>query len=143
MLSQAEADALLGMPKMLVDLVQIKFPGRGDELRLEARSVNGKELFLFDVNRRGHINLKKCTYQNRHSVDILLRLDLNGPPHRNPDGDELPCPHIHVYREGFADKWAFPVPSDFRDTNDLITSLQDFLQYSKVQEIPEIQRSMF
>jgi hypothetical protein len=37
-----------------------------------------------------------------------MRLDLDGPPHRNPDDEEIPWPHLHVYREGYGDKWASP-----------------------------------
>ncbi|MFW9280162.1 DUF6978 family protein [Glaesserella parasuis] len=26
----------------------------------------------------------------------MVRLDIEGPPHRNPDGEEIICPHIHL-----------------------------------------------
>ena len=61
---------------------------------------------------RGRINLKKATYQNRaRRVVILARLDLGGPPHENPDGEEISFPHLHTYRAGYADKWAVPAPT--------------------------------
>jgi len=75
-------------------------------------------------------------------VDILLRLDVDGPPHQNPDGEEMPSPHLHVYREGYGDKWAVPVPAEFTDTSDLVCTLRDFMKYCNVQECPSIQRGV-
>jgi hypothetical protein len=44
----------------------------------------------------------KATYQNSaRQVIILMRLDLDRLPHRNPDDTEVPCPHLHQYREGY------------------------------------------
>lgn len=115
----------------------------GDHLKLEAKSIDTRESFLFDVNRRGRLRLSKCTYQERYAVvEVLIRLDVDGPPHVNPDGNDVPCPHIHVYRESFGDKWAEPMPSDFTDTTDLAKTLEEFLTYCHVVEFPEIQRSL-
>jgi hypothetical protein len=75
-------------------------------------------------------------------VEILLRLDIDGPPHVNPDGVEVPSPHLHVYREGYGDKWAEPAPADFSDTSNLPRTLEDFLKYCKVERIPLVQRGV-
>ncbi|NQU21722.1 MAG: hypothetical protein HQ567_10595 [Candidatus Nealsonbacteria bacterium] len=72
----------------------------------------------------------------------MLRLDVDGPPHQNPDGEEMPSPHLHVYREGYGDKWAVPVPAEFTDTSDLVCTLRDFMKYCNVQECPSIQRGV-
>jgi hypothetical protein len=59
------------------------------------------------------IDLIKGTYQNRaRYVVVLVRLDFGGKPHRNPDGEEIASPHLHIYREGVGDKWAYPVTAD-------------------------------
>jgi len=102
--------------------------------------MNHKESFLVDVNRKGRIRLSKCTYQERYEVvEILLRLDVAGPPHVNPDGQEVVAPHLHVYSEGFGDKWARPAPPAFSSTENLPKTLDHFLKYCKVQEVPSIQ----
>jgi hypothetical protein len=113
--------------------------------QLEVKSEDGREAFLIDVNRRGKIKLSKCTYQERYQViEILLRLDIDGPPHENPDGLIVPCPHLHVYKEGYADKWAYSIsPKDFTNTMDLVNTLKDFLQYCRVRDIPTIQSSWY
>lgn len=93
---------------------------------------------------RGRIDLRKVKMHDRaRQVVVLVRLDLGGPPHRNPDGEEIGTPHIHVYREGYGDKWAFPVPTDFRAVADLWTTLDDFFRYCNVTRPPLIQRGLF
>jgi hypothetical protein len=72
--------------------------------------------------------VSKCTYQERYAViEILLRLDIDGPPHQNPDGVDVPCPHLHVYREGYGAKWAMPLPADFTNPSDLVVIHYDRL----------------
>src|SRR5438132_8233948 len=107
MLTQAEADALIAMVKRLVDHTTILFPLAGEMRQLEVKSDDGRESFKIEVNRRGKVKLSKCTYQELYRViEILVRLDIYGSTHVNPDGEEVPCPHLHLYRDGFADKWA-------------------------------------
>ena len=108
--TQAEADALIAMPKVRANEAVWNFPGPGGSVSVPLLSENKRENFLLDVSR-GQINLFKSTYQNRaRQVVILVRLDVNGSPHYNPDGKRMSCPHLHLYREGFGDKWAFPIP---------------------------------
>src|SRR2546430_1069114 len=110
---QAEADALIVMAKRCADeRQQWLFPAPGDRIAIALTSIDRRENFMLDVTR-GQIKLTKATYQNRaRAAIILMRLDLDGPPHRNPGGEEIPCPHLHIYREGFGDKWAFPAPAE-------------------------------
>jgi len=101
-LTQAEANLLLAMEKHRTN----DDPHRFGALRLEIslQSPDQREHFLLDIGR-GRINLLKGTYQTRaKQVVILARLDFGGAPHRNPDGEEIPSPHLHLFREGFADK---------------------------------------
>lgn len=143
MLDQPTIDRLLALDKLLENGGAIEFPAANTKQQLDVRSVDGLEGFLIDINRRGQIKISKCTYQERYNViEILLRLDVDGPPHENPDGVEIPCPHLHIYREGFADKWAYPVPAEFTDTGDLVLTLKEFLWYCRVQNIPPINRPL-
>jgi hypothetical protein len=143
-LTQAEADTLLVMEKHRVDDTRHQFPALGGSIEVPLISANKRENFLLDITR-GRINLKKATYQNRvRTVVILARLDIDGPPHENPDGQEISCPHLHTYREGYGDKWAVPAPvTDFPRTNDLWGSLADFMVFCKITETPFIERDLF
>ena len=106
-------------------------------------SLDGREHFVLDV-WRGTLNLKKYKLQERARVVIpLVRVDVGGAPHTNPDDTVVPCPHIHLYREGYDDKWAFPLSEHlFRHPNDVVITFEDFAQFCKILRLPQIQTSM-
>ena len=141
MLTDKAAKRLMAMLKHFVDRSIIKFPTSGDYLDREVASDEGRESFTIDINRKGRVKITKCTFQERYAVtDILFRLDIDGPPHENPDGAEIPCPHLHVYREGYAAKWAFSLDAkQFTDTTNLVRTFREFLALCQVHDIPDIQ----
>lgn len=143
-LSQAEADDLIALPKQREDTREWDYPVLGGKISIPLVSLDHREKFVLDLSR-GRINLAKGTYQNRgRGVVILARLDFGGAPHRNPNGEEVASPHLHVYREGFGDKWAFPAPREtFTDLSDLWQTLQDFMRYCNVVEQPMFQKGLF
>jgi len=143
-LTQAEADALIAMEKHRVNEDRNDFPMGGQSLVLPLQSVDRREQFLLDLSR-GRIDLLKVKMQNRgRQVVVLVRLDLGGAPHRNPDGEEIPVPHLHVYREGFGDKWAVAAPPDrFTATNDVWRTIEEFLRFCNVTQSPHIERGLF
>jgi hypothetical protein len=143
-LSQSEADALITMPKVKETDYEYPYPGLGGTLIIPIVSQDKRENFLLDIGR-GRIEIRRGKYQVRgRQIVILARLDFGGPPHRNPDGEDLPCPHLHLYREGYGDKWACPVPPDhFHDLTDLWQTLHDFMDYCHIVDAPRIVRGMF
>ena len=143
-LSQTEADALMEMGKRRVDGTVWDYPDLGGYTTVPLVSSDGREQFLLDL-RRARIDLRKGTYQNRgRQVVILARLDFGSAPHRNPDGEEIGSPHLHLYREEFGDKWAYPVPSDrFSNLPDAWLTLEDFMQFCNIIEPPFFQRGLF
>jgi hypothetical protein len=143
-LSQSEADRLMQMAKVKMDDNEYRYPGIGGSLIVPLTSQDKRENFLLDISR-GRIEIRRGKYQLRgHQVIILARLDFGGPPHRNPNGEELPCPHLHLYREDYGDKWAYPVPSaSFPNLDNLWQTLHDFMDYCHVVEPPMIVRGMF
>jgi hypothetical protein len=143
-LTQAEADTLIGMEKCRVNEDRNDFPVGGQSLSLPLQSNNKREQFLLDISC-GRIDLLKVKMQNRgRQVIVLVRLDLGSAPHRNPDGKEIPAPHLHVYREGYGEKWAIPVPNNlFRATNDVWATLEDFFRFCNITQPPHIERGLF
>ena len=154
MLTQSEADNLINISKMKEsnDSDSYGFPRPGEKLTIPIISHDEQENFLIDVSR-ARIRLTKCTYQERYQqMVILVRLDLDGPPHTNPEvvsvplpylmphnGQTIDCPHLHLYVEGFMDKWAIPAPNDeFPDTTNLYTTLQNFFHYCNIVEPPKM-----
>jgi len=140
LLTQKEADMLLSLIKVLAENKPILFPIPGNSAHLEVFSTSSNDKFVIDINRKGQIKISKCTYQTRYKKStILLRVDIDGPDHTNPDGEIVPCPHIHIYREGYEDRWAYALDKHIKTSSlDLIEVLQGFLRYNNVINVPDI-----
>jgi hypothetical protein len=143
-ITQAEADALIAMPKIRASDDTWHFPSLGGVISIPLISPDKRENFLLDI-RKGRIDLSKGSYQNRsRQVIVLVRIDFGGSVHRNPDGAEVPCPHLHLYREGYGDKWAMPLPDEpFSGSADVMNLLDGFMRYCHIVEPPIIHRGLF
>ncbi len=143
-LSQAEAEYLMALEKEPVEEKEYDYPDLGGAVRVPLQSLDGRELFSLDVTR-SWINLSKGSYQNRGRATVVLaRLDFGGAPHRNPDDEEISCPHLHVYREGYGDKWAEEIPKNvFKNLADPWQSLLDFMRFCAVTRPPTFRRGLF
>ncbi|MCG8603956.1 hypothetical protein MJD09_03025 [bacterium] len=141
---QAEADALIAMRKIKVEDDVHEYPDLGGSLRIPLTSEDKREEFVLDITR-SRIDIAKGTLQNRaRQIIVLVRLDYGGPLHRNPDGEEIPCPHLHIYREGYGVKWAMPIPGrDFSSIHDHWQTLQDFMRYCNIIDKPKISKGLF
>ncbi len=145
MLTQQEADFLITAAKRFVDVGLIELPSQGGSLTLELAAVETPETFRLDVSRNGVINVSKYTCQGRYRTTVhLLRLDVDGRLHTNPDGTKVECPHLHKYREGYDDKWAEPIdPNVFTGLQDLVRTFCEFAKLFGVVHIPAVQGGLF
>lgn len=149
-ISQAEADALLALPKIFKGDEPLEFsmatPMDHERVLL---SSDRREEFILTIER-GNRKRARLKYQTRaRKIVILARLDLDGPAHRNPPdsphrpNERLLCPHLHLYREGFEDRIAYPISDvpDFIVTNSSsgLVWLEDFLKFCHVEGVPTIQ----
>lgn len=130
------------MEKRLVRRVTISMPS-GVDTTHQLVGSDVRERFLPDL-WRGTIRISKVNLQARgRNVVVLVRLDVDGAPHTNPDGQGISKTHLHVYREGFEDKWAFPPNSaEFAHTTDLARTLRDFCRYSNIVDPPPFQERL-
>ncbi len=144
MLTQAEADLLIAMAKIRTGDENWDYPDLGGSISIPLTSEDKAEHFLLDIGR-SKIELQRGKYQNRaRQVIILARIDFGGSPHRNPDDQEIACPHLHIYRQGYGDKWAYPVPADkFPCMDDPWEILQDFIKYCNIIKPPIMARGLF
>ena len=143
MLSQSDADSLIAMPKVYAGPPAIALsPGASDQY-----DVNGnlgllvpEEKFILDLGR-GRRKTIKLKFQTRaRKIVTLVRLDLNGAPHTNPDGEVIDGTHVHLFREGYGDRWAQPVdPAQFSDPSDLTVSFREFCAFCRIAGVPTIQ----
>lgn len=144
-LSQSEADTLLKMEKINPQEhanITWPFPDLGGGIEVPLISKNKREAFSLDISRKRIALTAKYQMRGRQVV-VLARLDF-ASPHRNPDGEEIGIPHLHLYREGFGDKWAVPVPSGLLSNPDAAWQcLLDFMKYCNVISAPNISRGLF
>lgn len=140
MLTQAEADQLMQMVKHFVrGPAWITIPPGADNT-YELAGSDDRERFLLDV-WRGTLRLAKLKFQNRsRTIVVLARLDVDGAPHTNPDGQRLSGTHLHLFKEGYDDRWAYPLDSNvFTLLSDPGTTFQQFCVFCKVESPPPIQ----
>ncbi len=143
LLDQKEADYLIAIDKLDCTDEIYDYPITGGSVCIPLKSGDGKEEFLLDI-QRGKISLLKSTYQSRgKKVFVLVRLDIGGSSHRNPDLQDIPCPHIHIYREGFGDKWAIPMPPDFVSSDNTWEVLEAFYKYCNIIDPPNFHKELF
>lgn len=134
-LTQQEAEHLISLIKIPRDI------GGGlvfDHLKkvVTLTSSDDREEFFLNITP-GKFDLHKITYQTRARKSIILvRLDIGGPPHRNPDDEEVPCPHIHIYKDGYGDKWAYPLPTEFDNCKDMWEFFEMFRKFCNISINP-------
>lgn len=135
-LSQSEADHLIAVEKRFVDDTPLVVTGSAIDASRALISDDGREGCVLDV-WRGSFNLSKYKLQLRgREVVPLVRVDVDGAPHINPDNTRVPAPHIHLYREGFDDEWAYPLSNyPFRDSSDIVKTLEDFAEFCHIQAL--------
>ncbi len=155
-ISQQDADFFFEMGKYHNEEKEYDFPTSGVKLTIPFVSEDKRENFLFDIYR-GAISITKITYQNRvRKAYILRRLDMDGPTHVNPEaetvpleilepfnGKEIPCPHLHLYVEGYGEKWAIPADLIIKtEGKDIYEMMNDFFSYCNVMQFPKITKTI-
>jgi len=105
-------------------------------------SKDRSEQFILDCYR-GSFEVKKFTYNKRYRQSIVIaRLDSMGR-HTNPDDSVVVGPHVHLYTEGFGDKFAYPISSiNLSDPFTIEEGLLSLLTYFNVTNIPSIQTAV-
>jgi hypothetical protein len=151
-ITQQDADYFFSMEKFPEEEKEYQFPLSGKKLVIPFSSADKRENFIFDIYR-GTIRITKATYQNRvRKAFILRRLDIDGSAHPNPEvetvplpilepynGKEIPAPHIHLYIEGFGERWAVPAEIFLKtEDRDIYEIMIDFFKYCNVKELPKI-----
>lgn len=152
-ISQADADALLALPKIFKGDEPLEFSMTTPmDYECVLLSNDRREEFILTIER-GNRKRARLKYQTRaRKIVVLARLDLDGPAHRNPPesphrpNERLLCPHLHLYHEGFEDRIAYLISDvpDFIVTNsgNGLVWLEDFLKFCHVDRVPAIQTTV-
>jgi hypothetical protein len=141
-LTQGESDALIAMTKTFASADAVAIPPGVDDTR-DLLGADPRERFLLDI-WRSTFRLSKVRLQTRgRQIVVLVRLDIDGAPHTNPDGTRLAGTHLHLYREGYEDKWAQPLDlTRFRDVANPRLAFEDFCGFCNITAIPPFQASL-
>lgn len=140
-MTQSEFNYILGLKKTFQNSAEILLGPPPMKWSREIIANQTRDLFLLDF-RRGSLEIVKYTYNKRfrNSV-VLVRYDSVGK-HTNPpgtDGASFDGSHIHIYREGFDDKWAFPVSEiGLSGTENIDAVLDKLLDYCNIAARPII-----
>jgi hypothetical protein len=141
-LSQSEFDYLMSQEKEFEDKSTILLGPAPLQWSKKIISTSTKDTFSLDFYR-GTFRLEKYTYNHRFKQNtVLIRFDSYGM-HTNPDGEKMEGFHVHIYKEGFGDKFAYPASHfGIKDSDTIEVVLQRILRYCNINKIPPIEIPM-
>jgi len=143
-LTQAEYDFIMSQDKFFDDPVSTIHLGPAPiQWVRQINSAFKTEIYLLDFYR-GSFELTKYTINKRYKQTIiLLRYDSDGR-HTNPDGEKFEGAHIHLYKEGYNDKYAFSVSKiGLVETDGMEVVFNKIMHFCNIKKIPYIEMSMF
>ena len=140
MLTESEANELIRMLKKQEKVKAILFPDSGKKTRINIISSDSKEKFLIDIYQSRIDITEYFNHMNHSSKCPLARLDVGEHQvHRNPDGEKLTGSHLHIYKDGYESRWAYPVPKELgQDLDNKIETVLAFFKYCIVKEHGDI-----
>lgn len=106
-----------------------------------------QEIISFKLGINYFLTIKRGNIEHdRFSISIifedthhtLVRIDVNGGAHENPDGTIAPKTHIHIYNNLYEkkDKFAYEINlKDFPDIYNVYSAYISFLNYNNVKEL--------
>lgn len=105
-------------------------------------SLETRDIFILDYHR-GQINIEKYSYNKRFRTNIVLLRICSHGRHHNPDGSLLVGMHVHIYKDQFDDRTAFPITvlgiDSTANRDEVLIAL---LKFCNVENIPTIQNSL-
>ncbi len=145
-LAQAEADTLRRIEKFLTNPHNITLlsPHRNSIHQMHYFHNGFRKDDMKLSTFHSEKNTRKVSYRILYNGNIvLIRIDTqDATPHINPDGQlVIPPyqPHVHIYQEGYSDKFAYPLPEEFQNTDNIIELFMEFLSYSNVINKDDVQ----
>ncbi len=98
-----------------------------------------QDQFEVHVERKNVIEFQanKSKLQESYYKIALIRIEIDAPPHMNPDGTWTDRNHVHVFREGAGLSWAYDLssvsPHLFQDHGNFLSLFCDFCQYCNIE----------
>ena len=140
-MTREQTQELIQVMKKLLLTGTYYIPKTGQMNSIPLQSLQStKDRFTVYINRKSTIVPGKYTINLHYPQEDLLRIDVNGSVHTNPDGTKVPCPHIHIRTKVSVIKHvsAYDIPAVFGNVDDHINTVKDFLQYCHTYNIDEL-----
>lgn len=137
LLTDIEFEKIMKVKKLFIDK-KIELTHKNCYNIYNIISQDKKNKFILDVDRRNRIELKKMKLQNRctNINELLIRVEIDSPPHTNPDSTITSRNHIHIYKEGYGLKWAYNLENFdnkyFKNINDFLNVFTDFCLFCNI-----------
>lgn len=142
MITDQEFRVIMSLEKLFTSEI-IGLPLTSQKAEYQLKSTDGKHELMLDIDRRGKFTIHKCKLQNRIHSYPIIRVDIDSPPHTNPDGTTTSRNHIHIYREGYSMSWAYDLSNIheglFLTPTDFMSTFYDFCTYCNITNIPKSQ----
>ena len=136
MLTDKEFRQLMDLRKFFDSPKRVLLPKNNEKSRYNVLSEDPTETFIVDYDRSGSFELRHKTQLRHHQKNVLVRIEVNRSPHMNPNGEILGRNHIHIYREGESDRWAYDLKSicpDFHEHMNVVELFQLFCAYCNIE----------
>ncbi len=134
-LTQSQADDYMAVKKRPTRRNSIELIAPFDVTETLTSNEYG-DIFKLDL-KQGCIELDVFKLGNRaHDSFTLYRLDIDDKTHRNPDGTNITGPHLHIYKEGFNDLFAYDATKfGFTDFKDLPKLIEKFAKLANIEKL--------
>jgi len=134
-LTQSEADALIRVRKLFLDKTPLIIGGGNIQRELQSQ-IRAEERFYLNI-RQTAIEFGIFSSVTRFFSQPLVRICIDKDmKHENPNGEIIEGSHIHLYREGFRDRFATPLLKyGFDDSAGIIYCLGKFLEICNIEDI--------
>lgn len=151
-------DELIKMPKS-VDGAKLEYDAPAPGKTLEVKLMSPEDLSckfklsIYEGKYSSQVSVavepsRKTNIQTRHRTETLVRVDIDErAKHTNPDGTLVEGSHVHIAREGFGDRIAYPIDSDeaimvVGKDREIISVFESFREYCRIEKALQINWSL-
>ena len=135
MLSQSEAEGLIAVRKVFIERTPLTVNRPFNEQRQLRSDREPYETFYLNITQTA-IEFGRYSTVTRFFQIPLIRACVNPDyVHPNPDGTEVKGSHIHIYKEGFLDRFAYPLSERGFTETAMVPFIRAFLTYCNIENI--------
>ncbi len=135
MLTQEEADEMIRLRKVFTDKRPLIVNRPYNEKRELKSERQPQETFYLHITQTAIDFGNYSTVVRNFQIPLVRACIDPDKKHPNPDGTLIEGVHLHVYREGYLDRYAIPLPrSQFPDIS-IAHFIRDFLIYCNIEDV--------